>query len=135
MHLFFFFEEPSLTTCISCSFKGVWTVNGGDYLSLAAGRERAVSPVHRVICCDSGLPSRMSAVFFWYPRYGSEVPGVGAKVKDGRGLSLFADQREGSGDSFSEGVEGEKDGENEGLRKSFGDYISDKWASVQRKPK
>jgi hypothetical protein len=51
-------------------------------------------------------------VVFWYPRYDSEVPGIGWKddvVKDGRGLSLFMDQSEGSSDGLSE-VEGEKGG-------------------------
>jgi isopenicillin N synthase-like dioxygenase len=91
-------------------------VNTGDYVSLLT-KDKFISPLHRVVHPQE--TSRLSFVFFYYPNYYSSIPvGDGSKTH-----SLLMDQgkvKQGS----TTGVHA--------MPRSFGDFISKKWQSVQR---
>ncbi|KAJ3216926.1 hypothetical protein HDU67_008745 [Dinochytrium kinnereticum] len=112
--------------------EGAIIVNAGDYLSLIT-KGRVRSPLHRVV---TATEERVSFVFFYYPNYDAKLSVANevdeSLANDGKGvglfqeLSLFKDQRE-SPHQQSESLV------NRIGSVSFGQYISEKWASVFRK--
>ncbi|KAI8854092.1 hypothetical protein BC829DRAFT_381279 [Chytridium lagenaria] len=99
-------------------------VNAGDYLSLVTnGRIR--SPLHRVVTASA---ERLSFVFFYYPSYDAKLSvdaDSGSENGHLKELSLFKDQRQApqlGQESLVERI----------ASMSFGQYISEKWASVFR---
>lgn len=98
---------------------GTLVANAGDYLSLITDG-RCLSPVHRVVADDR---ERYSMVFFYYPDFDAVIP----SVSDER-------MRIGGGQSAAESAEFNNllDGTVRNVDGSFGEYIMDKWAGVQR---
>jgi isopenicillin N synthase-like dioxygenase len=97
-------------------------INVGDYLSFASnGTYR--SPIHRVLCPKHS--DRLSFVFFYYPSYDSYIDfeitqaTSAAEHQQGREEKL----------AFNSMFDGSLRGN---VKKSFGDYIMEKWNGVYR---
>mmetsp|Transcript_236 Transcript_236/g.418 ORF Transcript_236/g.418 Transcript_236/m.418 type:complete len:375 (+) Transcript_236:31-1155(+) len=101
--------------------QGKLFVNAGDFMAIASGG-RYTSPLHRVVLpTDVVSQERRSCVFFYYPRYDAKIPTLTGGCK--QTYSVFTDQANGGG---ALSVNGEDI--------SFGSFISQKWASVARRP-
>ena len=115
-------------------------VNTGDYVSLLT-EGKFVSPLHRVVHPQGS--NRLSFVFFYYPAYDSKldiIPSNGNIQDIKMKYSLLQNQNS----SKSMGSNSQDIGVDPGtsMRKSseegdisemsFGEFISNKWSSVQR---
>jgi isopenicillin N synthase-like dioxygenase len=100
---------------------GTLVANAGDYLSLTTNG-RCLSPVHRVIADDR---ERYSMVFFYYPDFDAVIPSVEEEaLRIGGGKAQTSDEHA-RFNNLLDGTVRNADG-------SFGEYIMDKWAGVQR---
>lgn len=100
---------------------GTLVANAGDYLSLITNG-RCLSPVHRVVADDR---ERYSMVFFYYPDFDAVIPSVEDEaLRIGGGKAQAADENA-RFNNLLDGTVRNADG-------SFGEYIMDKWAGVQR---
>lgn len=98
---------------------GTLVANAGDYLSLITNG-KCLSPIHRVIADDR---ERYSMVFFYYPDFDAVIPSVSEEaLRIGGGK---AKQTDSAFNNLLDGTVRDMDG-------SFGEYIMDKWAGVQR---
>ncbi|KAJ3109773.1 hypothetical protein HDU97_000003 [Phlyctochytrium planicorne] len=117
--------------------ENAFIVNAGDYLSLVSNG-LIKSPLHRVV---TAVEERLSFVFFYYPNYNAKLEFGGGSVGGGSveggehldKLSLFKDQRAVAQSTTEEEDKKSKSDQLSSLAtKTFGQYISEKWASVFR---
>ena len=100
---------------------GALLVNVGDYVSLMTS-SRFISPLHRVVI--DGHRERHSFVFFFYPSFDSSIPAMPPPTDKSRqsNYSLLKSQ-------VKDGEPGGSPGSRVG---TFGEFITMKWAEVQR---
>eukprot|EP00802_Teleaulax_amphioxeia_P012937 Tamp_12983.p1 GENE.Tamp_12983~~Tamp_12983.p1 ORF type:complete len:437 (-),score=73.93 Tamp_12983:333-1643(-) len=128
-------QEPGVTA-LQLYHSGKWwdvapkdnalLVNVGDYVSMMT-HGRFSSPLHRVVIDPT--QERHSFVFFFYPSFDAGIPAVPEDASAASRYSLLSSQIPASQSSRAGGEGG---GEADSAPRTFGEFITRKWAEVQR---